>query len=49
VTGFVTCLLEVFVYWRAKSQKGVTLSSTEVEEYVKNLKQLRKSSLSTIC
>ena len=31
VTGFVIYLLDVPVCWRSKSQKGVTLSSTEAE------------------
>jgi hypothetical protein len=31
VTGFVIYLLDVPVCWRSKSQKGVTLLSTEAE------------------
>jgi hypothetical protein len=31
VTGFVIYLLDIPVCWRSKSQKGVTLSSTEAE------------------
>jgi hypothetical protein len=43
VTGFVIYLLDVPVCWRLKSQKGVTLSSTEakyvaISEAVKELK-----------
>jgi hypothetical protein len=43
VTGFIIYLLNVLICWRSKSQKGVTLSSTEAEyvaisEAVKELK-----------
>jgi hypothetical protein len=43
VTGFIIYLLKVPIFWRSKSQKGVTLSSTEAEyvaisEAVKELK-----------
>jgi hypothetical protein len=43
VTGFIIYLLNVPICWRSKSQKGVTLSSTEAEyvaisEAVKELK-----------
>jgi hypothetical protein len=31
VTGFILYLMNVPVCWRSKSQKGVTLSSTEAE------------------
>jgi hypothetical protein len=31
VTGFILYLMNVPVYWRSKSQKGVTLSSSEAE------------------
>jgi hypothetical protein len=31
VTGFVLYIMKVPVCWRSKSQKGVTLSSNEVE------------------
>jgi hypothetical protein len=31
VTGFIINLLNVQICWRSKSQKGVTLSSTEAE------------------
>jgi formyltetrahydrofolate synthetase len=31
VTGFILYLMNVPVCWRSKSQKGVTLSSTETE------------------
>jgi hypothetical protein len=31
VTGFIIYLLNVLICWRSKSQKGVTLSSTEAE------------------
>jgi hypothetical protein len=31
VTGFIICLLNVTICWRSKSQKGVTLLSTEAE------------------
>jgi hypothetical protein len=43
VTGFIIYLLSVPICWRSKSQKGVTLSSTEakhvsISEAVKELK-----------
>jgi hypothetical protein len=43
VTGFIIYLLNIPICWRSKSQKGVTLSSTEAEyvaisEAVKELK-----------
>jgi hypothetical protein len=43
VTGFIIYLLSVPIFWRSKSQKGVTLSRTEAEyvaisEAVKELK-----------
>jgi hypothetical protein len=43
VTGFIICLLNAPICWSSKSQKGVTLSSTEAEyvtisEAVKELK-----------
>jgi hypothetical protein len=43
VTGFIIYLLNVPICWRSKSQKGVTLSSTEAEyvaisEAIKELK-----------
>jgi hypothetical protein len=43
VTGFIIYLLNVQICWRSKSQKGVTLSSTEakyvaISEGVKELK-----------
>jgi hypothetical protein len=31
VTGFIIYLLNIPICWRSKSQKGVTLSSTEAE------------------
>jgi hypothetical protein len=34
VTGFILYLMNVPVCWRSKSQKGVTLSSTEAEYVV---------------
>jgi hypothetical protein len=43
VTGFILYLMNVPVCWRSKSQKGVTLSSTDAEyvamsEVVKEVK-----------
>jgi hypothetical protein len=43
ITGFIIYLLNVPIFWRSKSQKGVTLLSTEAEyvaisEAVKELK-----------
>jgi hypothetical protein len=43
VTGFITYLLNLPICWRSKSQKGVTLSSTDakyvaVSEAIKELK-----------
>jgi hypothetical protein len=31
MTGFIIYLLNIPIYWRSKSQKGVTLSSTEAK------------------
>jgi hypothetical protein len=41
VTGFIIYLLDVPICWRSKSQKGVTLSSTEAK-YVAISKAVRE-------
>jgi hypothetical protein len=42
VTGFIFCLLDIPIYWRSKSQKGVTLSSTEAK-YVEISEAVKQS------
>jgi hypothetical protein len=40
LTGFIVYLMNVLVYWRSKTQRGVTLSSSK-DEYVAILKALK--------
>jgi hypothetical protein len=35
MTGFIIYLLNVPIFWRSKSQKGVTLLSTEASHFVR--------------
>jgi hypothetical protein len=48
VTGFIIYLLNVPICWHSKSQKGVTLLSTEAE-YIAISEMLKSSNLFIIC
>jgi hypothetical protein len=48
VTGFIIYLLSVPICWRSKSQKGVTLSSTEAK-YVSIFEAVKELKVIFIC
>jgi hypothetical protein len=48
VTGFIIYLLNVLICWRSKSQKGVTLLSTEAE-YIANSEAFKELKFIYFC